>query len=100
MGKDFQKIVSISDRMLIKARSEEWDELAEMENERGALMTSFFSKSIAPSAKAYVADGIRLILEKDREIMRLGVIKRKALRSSLKKMGQNKSAVRAYAASA
>jgi len=97
--KDFQKITSLSGQMLIKARNSEWDDLLEIESERSALMAAFFSKPLAGLAKHYVAEGIRLILETDREVMELSAARRKVLRSSLSKMGKGRNAVQAYATS-
>jgi len=95
---DFHKITSLSDQMLAMARSSEWEQLSEIEGRRNVLMKSFFSEPIADSLKNSVAHGIRHILEKDREITRLSALRKKELRSSLNKMGKNRSAVRAYAA--
>ena len=100
MRKDFQRIIALSEQMLVKARSSKWDELLTLENERGVLMEGFFSQQIDNSAKQRVTEGIQLILEKDREVAALSVARRKVLRSSLSKMGKNKNAVQAYAASA
>lgn len=94
---EFQKIISLSDKMLESARQHNWEDVTEIEMERKALMTEFFSNPLALQ-KGRLANGIRMILEKDREIVRLGSVKREELRDALAKHQRGKDAVEAYSA--
>ena len=94
---DFQKIIVISEKMLEHARQEKWDDVTIFERERKELLAEFFSKP-TNVRNANLSSGIRAILEKDREIVRLGAVKREKLRSALQKFNQRKDAVEAYSA--
>ena len=94
---DFQKIISISEKMLEHAREERWDDVTMFEQERKQLLAEFFSKPTNVRS-ANLSSGIRIILEKDREIVRLGAVKREKLRNALQKFNQRKDAVEAYSA--
>lgn len=94
---DFEKIISISEKMLEHARREKWDDVTSFEQERKELMAAYFSKPMNMQ-KANLSAGIRIILEKDREIVRLGSVKRDNLRNALQKFNQRKDAVEAYSA--
>lgn len=98
MEKEFQEIVLLSEQMLVKAKKSEWDQLTELERKRDLLMGNFFSKPLAEVAKKQLEDGVRLILDADREVMALCALKQQALRASLTKMGKNRNAAQAYAA--
>lgn len=91
----FQKIISISEKMLEHARQELWDDVTIFEGERKKRLAEFFSKPVN-IRNANLAAGIRIILEKDREIVRLGAVKRDKLRSALQKFGQRKEVIEAY----
>ncbi|MGR9106096.1 MAG: flagellar protein FliT [Gammaproteobacteria bacterium] len=94
---DFQKIISISENMLEHARQELWDEVTIFERERKQLLAEFFSKPVNVR-NPDLSSGIRMILEKDREIVRLGAAKREKLRNALQKFNQGKEAIEAYSA--
>ncbi|MCI0666525.1 MAG: flagellar protein FliT [Methylococcaceae bacterium] len=94
---DFQTIISISEQMLEHARQERWDDVTICERERKKLLAEFFSKPLNVR-KANLSAGIRIILEKDREIVRLGAAKRDKLRKALQKFNQRKDALEAYSA--
>ena len=94
---DLGKIIELSEIMLDNARHMRWDDLTQVESERKRLLSVFFSQPIALQ-KGDVAEGIRSILKKDREIMLLAVTKRDGLRDALQKVKQGKDAVQAYAA--
>ncbi len=94
---DFQKIISISERMLEHARQEKWEEVTKLEWERKTLLAEFFSRPLNVR-NVNLSSGIRAILEKDREIVRLGAVKREKLRCALQKFNQRKEVVEAYSA--
>lgn len=94
---DFEKIISISEKMLEHARQERWDEVTHIEQERKELLAQFFSNPMN-AQKTELSAGIRKILEKDREIVRLGSAKRDSLRNALQKFNRRKDVVEAYSA--
>lgn len=94
---DFQRIIAISEKMLERAGQDRWDEVTLFEQERKKLLAEFFSKPLNVR-NTCLPSGIRFILEKDREIVRLGSAKRDKLRSALQKFNQRKEAVEAYSA--
>ena len=94
---DFQRIISLSNQMLENARQQRWDDLSAIEDQRRQLLTEFFSRPVK-GPKSALANSIRSILEKDREIVRLGAEKREELRGALQKFNRQKHAVHAYSA--
>ena len=94
---DFQTILSISEKMLECARQEKWEDVTRSEIERKTLLAEFFTKPIN-IRNPELSHGIRAILQIDREIVRLGAIKREKLRSALQKYNQRKEVVEAYSA--
>lgn len=98
MVNQLDSALSLTEQMISRAQAGEWEEVAALDRERRQILASFFSKPLSGDMKARVAEGIRTILEKDREILRLGVAKRSELKASLSSMGKKKSAVKAYSA--
>ncbi len=94
---NFSEIISLSEQMLENARLHNWDEVTSIEMERKQLMSDFFSHPMKLQ-KVRLVDGIRQILEKDREIVRLGSAKREELQTALQKFQRGKDAVEAYSA--
>ncbi len=94
---DFKKIMSLSEKMLENARQQRWDDVSAIEDERRQLLTDFFSKPVN-GQKGMLANSIRAILEKDREIVKLGSEKRDELRGALQKFSRGKDVVQAYSA--
>ncbi len=94
---DFQRIISLSNQMLENARQQKWDDVSAIEDQRRQLLTEFFSQPVK-GQKSALANNIRSILEKDREIVRLGAEKREELRGALQKFNRQKHAVHAYSA--
>lgn len=94
---DFKKIMSLSEKMLENARQQRWENVSAIEDERRQLLTDFFSQPVN-AQKGMLANSIRTILEKDREIVKLGSEKREELRGALQKFNRGKDAVQAYSA--
>ena len=93
---DIKKIIFLSEKMLVEARQEDWENVTKIESQRRELITSFFSQPVHES-NGQLADVIRVILEKDREIIKLGAGRREKLRSALRKINRGKTAVESYA---
>ena len=94
---DFQTIINLSERMLENARKEKWDDVTIIESERKKLLAEFFSKPVRLK-NGWLTTGIRSILEKDREIVKLGSRKRDEMRFALQKFSRGKEIVEAYSA--
>lgn len=94
---NFQKIISISERMLENARQEMWEDVTRSEIERKKLLAEFFTNPINVR-NPELSHNIRAILQIDREIVRLGAVKREKLRSALQKFNQRKEVIEAYSA--
>lgn len=94
---DIHKIIDLSEKMLEKARQEHWDEVSEIEIQRKKLIKTFFENPVQVKSGKLV-DGIRAILEKDREIVKLGAARRQEVRGALRKLNQGKTAIDVYKA--
>lgn len=92
---DIHTIIDLSDKMLQKARQQDWEDVTSIENQRKQLISGFFSKPVH-IRNGKIADCIRAILEKDREIVKLGAARRKELRGALHRVNRGKEAVTAY----
>ncbi len=92
---DIQKIIFLSEKMLSQAHKEDWENVTKIESQRRELVASFFAQPIH-ERNGQLSDVIRLILDKDREIIRLGAGRRDKLRSALRKINRGKVAVESY----
>lgn len=59
----------MSQAMLILARADDWDAVSSLEPRRRQLMEAFFARKIGSEEAEAVAQGIREVLEVDREVM-------------------------------
>ena len=93
---DLQQLISLSRTMLEKAREESWDEVFVLEAERSELIRLFFLEPIQQADAVAAVAGIQSIMAIDRDLMRLGALKRFELAQTLQTMDQGKKAVKAY----
>jgi len=89
-------VLQFSEHMLTAARADEWERVVELDAQRSAIIQSFFQQPVSPAESAVVGDGIRRILEQDREIQQLGRERQRFLMSELDGLKKNKRAVAAY----
>lgn len=92
---DIKKIIVLSEKMLSQARKEDWENVTKIESQRRELIAAFFSQPVH-ERNGQLADVIRQILDKDREIIKLGAGRREKLRSALRKINRGKIAVESY----
>ena len=92
---EIQKIIFLSEKMLSQARKEDWENVTQIESQRRELITEFFSQPVH-ERNGQLTEVIRLILDKDREIIKLGAGRREKLRSALRKINRGKIAVDSY----
>lgn len=95
--KDLQQLIFLSRTMLEKAKEESWDKVFVLESERSELIKQFFSEPVQHEYAEAVADGIRLMIMMNYEIMELGGLKKFQLAQTLQNIDHGKRAVKAYA---
>ena len=82
--------------MLSHARSGEWNSVIELESQRQVLMQQYFSVAPQLEEAAWIVDGIKSVMQTDREIMELGKIGIDKLGQSLAAIQRGKKAQYAY----
>lgn len=65
----WEAIVAVSRRMQALARDGQWDEVTALELQRRGAMEAFFDRQVTTDEAAFVADGIREVMDLDRETM-------------------------------
>lgn len=65
----WEAIVAQSRRMQALAREGQWDEVSALEVQRRADMEAFFAHQVSADEAVFVAEGIREVMELDRETM-------------------------------
>ncbi len=65
----WEGIVALSRRMQTLARDEQWDEVTALELQRRSDMEAFFARKVSPDEAGFIAEGIREVMELDRETM-------------------------------
>ncbi|WP_127476420.1 flagellar protein FliT [Sulfurivermis fontis] len=65
----WEAIVAQSRRMQALAREGQWDEVAVLEVQRRSEMEAFFQRQVSADEAVFVAEGIREVMELDRETM-------------------------------
>jgi len=95
LEKVLQDIITYTDSMLGNARSEHWDEVISIQQQRDALIAVFF-KDTGTMPEAVIAEKINYILCADQEVISLGEQCRSALHADLKRLTQGRNAVKAY----
>ncbi|MCK4841121.1 MAG: flagellar protein FliT [Methylococcales bacterium] len=89
-------LVLMSQTMLEKAQTGEWDDVKELENERRVLLEQFFDADELTDEVATIQIGIQTIQQLDRRLMDLGQQKKIELSKLLQGFNQGKKAVKAY----
>jgi hypothetical protein len=67
----WQEILALSGEMLESARSGAWPRVTEAARRRRERVEAFFSLPVAPHEAEWVAEGIRQVLDLDRELLGL-----------------------------
>jgi hypothetical protein len=89
-------ILSLSDKMLGAARTEQWDTLVELEAKRRRLMESFFARTALESEATYLQHGITQVLAMDKEIYKLSQLEKRKVEEKLATLKKNKNASDVY----
>lgn len=93
---DLQDLMSLSRKMLEKAREKSWDDVIVLEAERSKQIRLFFLERVQQEHVAAVKAAAELMISMDNEITELGELKRLDLAQALQNLGQGKKAVKAY----
>ncbi|NOU22546.1 MAG: flagellar protein FliT [Methyloglobulus sp.] len=93
---DLQDLMSLSRKMLEKAREKSWDDVIVLEAERSKQLRLFFLERVQQEHVAAVKAAAELMISMDNEITELGELKRLDLAQALQNLGQGKKAVKAY----
>ncbi|PKM46134.1 MAG: hypothetical protein CVV05_03930 [Gammaproteobacteria bacterium HGW-Gammaproteobacteria-1] len=65
----WEAIVALSRRMQSLAREGQWDEVTALELQRRNDMEAFFSRQVTADEAEFIAEGIREVMDLDRETM-------------------------------
>ena len=65
----WEAIVALSRRMQSLARDGEWDEVTALEMQRRGDLEAFFARQVTADEAMFVAEGIREVMDLDRETM-------------------------------
>jgi hypothetical protein len=95
------QIITLSEQMLSLARQGEWEHLNERQAERQQMIEQAFPLDLAamaagPGAADDAARQIRVILDLDRQLMRLARAQQQETGQTLGKLNQGRVATRAY----
>ena len=86
--------------MLDHARAGEWEQVIQLERTRQTLIRTFFNTHDPQQLAGTVAEGIRQVIETDREVMQFGKNSMQGIRQSLEKLSTGKQATAAYSQTA
>jgi len=86
----------MTQRMLIHARSGEWNTVIDMESQRQDKMQEYFTASSPLDEVQGIIEGISTVMELDKEIMSLGKSDINKLGNSLEQLNRGKKAQFAY----
>jgi len=93
-----ENLIQLTQVMLSKAESGDWEDVIALENERSVLMNAYFSQEEEKYSDDVTAIrvGIETIQLMDEQLMQLGNLQKKELSQALQELGQGKKAVNAY----
>ena len=92
----WNEITTMTHRMLVHARSGEWDTVIEMESKRQDKMQSYFATRSSLNEVQGIVEGISAVMELDKEIMSLGKSDISRLGDDLEQINRGKKAQFAY----
>ena len=92
----FDAIVDLSRTMLDEARAGHWERVSELQSARQHQLESFFSDAVPVELAGVVSDGVRTILELDRELMSVTRQDMQQLSGSPDRVRTGRRAQRAY----
>lgn len=90
------EVMEMTGQMLEQAQAGEWSDVTAIEAKRSESMERFFSTPVPEKQAATVAEGIRWVMEQDKEIVRLGMTERDALIGKVKGVDTGRRALSAY----
>lgn len=93
---DWQQIVAMSQQILASAQAADWGMVSSLEPQRRQLMEAFFAHQVGATEAAQVADGIRQVLDIDRDVMNLCQQAKDGLESQKTQLTQRRRADAAY----
>ena len=89
-------ILKISVKMRQLAQELQWENLAQLENQRQGLIKTFFSRPVAVEDAEVIREGIHRILDMDQQIISMGKRHRGAIGGKLVDFQTHRKAVSAY----
>ncbi len=92
-----RQALRLTERMLAHARDAAWDELAQLERQRGGMLESCFTRHTRFQDRDLATRNIRKLLEMDRAILAQGKARRAQLATELDRLQHGRHANRAYA---
>lgn len=92
----WQQIEQLTQQMHDLAASGEWQGVVEIESARQARLQAFFATPVGADEAADVAEGIRHILDRDRELARRGLQAQQQALGSVQDIMSGRRALAAY----
>jgi hypothetical protein len=92
----WQQIVQLTRQMQDLAASDEWQSVVAIESARQARLQAFFAIPVSAEEAADVAEGIRHILDSDRELAQHGLRAQQQVLGSMKDIMSGRRALAAY----
>ncbi len=92
----WEGIVALSEAMLEAARAEHWDRVTELARRRRSEVERFFTTPVAEHEAAWLSEGIRSVLDLDRELLELVEAGREASSAAVVRLHRGRTAQAAY----
>lgn len=92
----FAHILGMSEAMLELARSEEWEQLAQLESLRRHHYEYFFDTTPGDEEAVWIKQGIERLLEIDKKLIEVSEAAKQAIADSSKNLAKGQSATKAY----
>ena len=92
----FEKIISISQKMVFLADKSDWEKISELQKQRQAMLLVFFEEKISLEEAKTVESGINEILNLDKTLMRKGHSVIKDISAELNTISVGQKASNAY----
>lgn len=93
----WQPIEVLSESMMAHAKAGEWEALATLEQQRRALIESFFATPVGPAEAPKVAQYIESLLAQDKVMMSLGTTATEQVQGEINTFSTGRKAKQAYA---
>jgi len=95
----FSFILNLTESMLLAANKEDWERLSAMEPQRRQHVEQFFSSPANPDEASWIRQGIKRILDVDKQIIQISEKNKQAILDQSNNLSKGRDATRAYSQS-